>query len=226
MEDEQIRVLVVQIDRVQRELLMEALARQPGLVTYGWSKPEPKTLHETIVGNNINIALLNFDWLCELGLQSLRALSEISTDVRILAMGLPDKEAVIVKVIEAGAAGVATHDTSFSELTANIRAVLRGDTLCSPHVAGLVFSQLARIRTASATEHEVQLTRREKQIAALIEQGLTNKAIARQLCISIQTVKNHVHNILRKLDLQRRTEVAHYARYTVCSAKSSSDGRV
>ena len=97
----------------------------------------------------------------------------------------------------------------------SIRAVAGGEAFCSPKVTGLLFTRLAE----SARERErlqalglTYLTRREREIIALIEEGLSNKEIAVRLQIEIQTVKNHVHNVLDKLQITSRREAAQYVR--------------
>jgi DNA-binding NarL/FixJ family response regulator len=90
-----------------------------------------------------------------------------------------------------------------------------GEAFCSPRIAGLLFSRLAeraRERERRQQPGMMHLTRREIEVVALIEKGLSNKEIAVHMRIELQTVKNHVHNILEKLQLGSRREAARYAR--------------
>jgi DNA-binding NarL/FixJ family response regulator len=149
------------------------------------------------------------------GLKEARQLHEASPHAKLLMMGLTELESDVLAYIEAGAAGYLQEEASLEELLKNIRAVAAGEAVCPPKVAGFLFSHIA----GAARERErfkrlglKHLTPRERQIIALIEQGLSNKQIATCLKIEIQTVKNHVHNILEKLQLENRREAARYAK--------------
>src|SRR5262249_26135221 len=110
---------------------------------------------------------------------------------------------------EAGIHGYVTRDGSVNDVVVAIQSAVRGEVACSPRVAALLFQ---RVATLSEATHGVQarpmLTRRELEIAGLITEGLSNKEIARSLRISSATVKNHVHNVLEKLQIRRRGEAA------------------
>lgn len=100
-------------------------------------------------------------------------------------------------------------------LVRTIEALAKGETLYSPRVVQMLFSRasaLAGHNGASSTDYAGGLTPRAREIIGLIERGLCNKEIAVHLSIEVQTVKNHVHNILDKLQLQDRREAARYAR--------------
>jgi two-component system, NarL family, nitrate/nitrite response regulator NarL len=130
----------------------------------------------------------------------------------VLVTGVHESDGEILGIIEAGADGYETEGASIEHLVANIRALALGQTLCSPHVASLLFARVSAFRVPGSRNEPDPLTRRELEIVALIEQGLCNKDIARQLSLEVQTVKNHVHNILEKLHVHRRIEAARCAR--------------
>ena len=137
---------------------------------------------------------------------------------------VPALDHEIIATIEAGAAGYLTDQSSVDDMVANLRALASGRSLCSQRITQLLFRRVARSAQCaqshpSADKPSAHLTPRELQIVALIEKGLSNKCIAKRLCIELQTVKNHVHHVLVKLCLQRRTEVAHYVRqHGLCEA--------
>ena len=117
--------------------------------------------------------------------------------------------------IEAGVAGYVSQDVSLEDLVKHIRMVAVGETFCSPKVAGLLFSRVAesaRERHRLLALSSGHLTRREQDVVALIEEGLSNKEIAVRLNIETATVKNHIHNILERLQLDNRQAAARYAR--------------
>jgi two-component system, NarL family, nitrate/nitrite response regulator NarL len=135
-------------------------------------------------------------------------------DIRVLVCGLGNRNAEVVAAIQAGAAACDTVESSLEALAANVCSLCRGDAVCPPSVARILYREIAAQDDGllSACRSAPQLTPRECQIVALIEHGLSNKQIAGELSIGLQTVKNHVHNILDKLHLRRRAEAARYAR--------------
>ena len=121
----------------------------------------------------------------------------------------------IMACIEAGAAGYVLKEASFDYLVEMIRSVHRGESFCSPRMAASLFSRIAELageRLPSISLDSVKLTTRELEIINLIAEGLPNKKIAHRLSIEAQTVKNHIHNILDKLQLHNRLEAVEYAR--------------
>ena len=130
-------------------------------------------------------------------------------------MGLTELQSDVIGCIEAGAWGYLPQEASLEDLLNNIHAIAAGEALCSPKVAGVLFSRVAMV----GRERELRqvlglpnLTRRELEVIELIEEGLSNKEIAVRLDIEVQTVKNHIHNILDKLQLDGRKEAARFAR--------------
>lgn len=125
-----------------------------------------------------------------------------------MAIEVPDTEDAILSCMEAGgASGYLLAGASIQDLVENIKAIMRGETLCSPKIASLAFgraSRLARQIGILQSTNGTCLTRREGEIVLLIENGLSNKEIAVRLHIEVSTVKNHVHNILDKLQLHDR----------------------
>ncbi len=128
-------------------------------------------------------------------------------------IGLSESESDVIACIEAGAAGYLPQEASLEYLQQSIRAVAAGEAICSPKVAAQLFSRVAEAADVRELRGMLSnLTRREVEIIPLLEERLSNKEIAVQLQIEVQTVKNHIHNILEKLQLDGRREVARYAR--------------
>jgi DNA-binding NarL/FixJ family response regulator len=110
-----------------------------------------------------------------------------------------------------------SDDPSYYEPAQHEQSVGRGETIISPRLAASLFQRLAsqRRRTNQEVDPETrELTLRERQILALVEQGMANKEIARTLGIELATVKNHVHHVLEKLKVSRRGQAAARARST------------
>ena len=130
---------------------------------------------------------------------------------QVIAFAGGDADHDVIAYASAGVAAFISRDASTDELLAAVDRAARGELLCSPRVAGTMFRNLAalvadaRARPAGA---EASLTGREREIVRWIDEGMSNKEIARLLRIGVSTVKNHVHNILEKLGVSRRSEAA------------------
>lgn len=147
-------------------------------------------------------------------LHSLESFTEAYTRTKVIALGLNEVERDVLKFIEAGASAYVLKESSVDELRRRIELALRGETICSAKVASSSFSrlaELARARRRAERLEGLELTPREMQILRFIADGLSNKEIAAELCLSFHTVKNHVHNILEKLKLRRRSQIVEYA---------------
>jgi two-component system nitrate/nitrite response regulator NarL len=126
---------------------------------------------------------------------------------RIVVLNLSDTdEQGVIAWAEAGVSGLLARDVDVDEVAQAVETTARGGTVCSPPLAALLLKRMAR----SAEERPVTspLTSREREIAKLLEQGLSNKEIAARLEIELATVKNHVHSILTKLNARRRGQAA------------------
>lgn len=152
--------------------------------------------------------------------------ADIVSDVRQHARGVKvvvitegETETEITRLAEAGVAGYVLPDGSLEDLLVAMESAVRGELYCPPRVA---FSLLRRVGALAAalgqgsepgTHNPVDtLTRREREIIALVDQGLSNKEIARKLGIEVTTAKNHVHNILEKLHVHRRINASTWYR--------------
>lgn len=140
---------------------------------------------------------------------TLRAIATTTSRVRVIALGATDTEDEVIACAEAGAAGYLPRDGTLEDLTNIITSVAGGETVCSPRVAVALLRRVAALAAERrAWNQGARLTAREWEIVQLIDHGLSNKEIARQLVIEVRTVKNHVHNILEKLQVHRRGEAA------------------
>jgi two-component system nitrate/nitrite response regulator NarL len=135
------------------------------------------------------------------------ALREHAPDARVVALAVPEVEGVIVACAEAGVAACVTRGETLDQLVATLSHVVRGDSLCSPVTSGVLLRRIRALALRVPREpDEGCLTRRELEVLGLLEEGLSNKQIARRLGIELSTVKNHVHNVLAKLGVARRAE--------------------
>lgn len=143
------------------------------------------------------------------GLLSARRLRAALPEVRLVALAVDDTEESVVAWAEAGVAGFVTRDTSLEDLMSTVDCIAHGGTQCSPHATAALLRRLALLADGRPPgSRGGQLTPREREIVTLIDQGLSNKQIARELQIQLTTVKNHVHSVLDKLQVPRRGAAA------------------
>lgn len=133
----------------------------------------------------------------------------LARPIPVVAIGLADAEDAVLPCVRDGVAGYVTRDASVKDLIGCVESVARGDFPCSPRIAGSLRRLVAAFgRDSGGTPALARLTDREREIADLIDRGLSNKAISARLHIEVATVKNHVHNLLEKLQVHRRSEAA------------------
>ncbi|RIQ15846.1 LuxR C-terminal-related transcriptional regulator [Jiangella rhizosphaerae] len=143
------------------------------------------------------------------GLRVLRAVRSALPDARVVAIAVPDDGDDALACAQSGVAGIVLRTGTLRDLEATVEGVARGETVCPPSVVGaLVRHVCAEANAVRGPADDGRLTAREREVLVLIEQGLTNKEIARRLGIELRTVKNHVHNVLEKLRVRHRSEAA------------------
>jgi DNA-binding NarL/FixJ family response regulator len=146
------------------------------------------------------------------GLEALSAIKRELPDVKIIMLTVHDKDENLLEAIKRGAEGFLSKNVRAKALLDSLRGAMRGEAAISRHMAGKMLKEFARLAKLEDKKTSGQLTPREKEVLQKLSEGLSNKEIGLSLCISENTVKVHVKNILRKLHLQNRTEAATYAR--------------
>jgi two-component system nitrate/nitrite response regulator NarL len=124
----------------------------------------------------------------------------------IVAFSVPDDERDVLAMAESGVIGFVERDASLDELVASVLSAARGEASFPPRIATTLLRRVSSLGAGRPSPAEPALTVREHQIVELIADALSNKEIATRLGIEVATVKNHVHNILEKLQVSRRTE--------------------
>jgi two-component system NarL family response regulator len=212
--NEPIRVFIVDDNRLLREGLVSMLAEQEGLVVIGAAASGRKAL-EQIRSLRPEVTLIDIGMPGKDGIEVTQELRRDLPEVKVVILGMVDVTDEIMACIEAGAAGYVLKEASFDYLVETIRSVHRGESFVSPQMAASLFSRIAELageRLPRIARSSIKLTGRELEIINLIAEGLPNKEIAYRLSIEEQTVKNHIHNILDKLQLHNRLEAVQYAR--------------
>ncbi len=209
-----IRVFIVDDNRLLREGLVSMLAEQEDIAVVGAAASGRKAL-EQFKTLRPEVALIDIGMPGKDGLEVTQELRREMPEVKVVILGMVDLRDEIMACIEAGAAGYVLKETSFDSLVETIRSVHRGESFVSPQMAASLFSRIAELageRLSRIPPSSVKLTARELEIISEIAKGLPNKEIAKRLSIEAQTVKNHIHNILDKLQLHTRLEAVEYAR--------------
>ena len=136
-------------------------------------------------------------------LDEVRSLAIAGPDVVLIAMGLNEQRQDVIRCGRAGFTGYVSRDSTIEELAKAMHNALAGRLACSDEISGGLLRALFR-REPEEREEGQPLTKREGDVLQLIGHGMTNKEIARELGLSVATVKHHVHNVLEKLNLPRR----------------------
>jgi DNA-binding NarL/FixJ family response regulator len=144
----------------------------------------------------------------------LQCVSRSRPEAKVIAVGVWEgDEPTIIACAEAGVTGYHLRDESFDELVSLIAKIAAGESMCSPKVAAILLRRLSTLAAERKPETgDLVLTAREAQILRMLEQGLSNREIAEQLCIALHTVKNHVHSILGKLGVRTRGQAVALSR--------------
>jgi two-component system NarL family response regulator len=145
------------------------------------------------------------------GIEACRAIKEVAPSTKIIILTISDEEEDLFEAIRAGATGYLLKDIPLDEVAEAVRAVHGGQSLINPSMAGKLLTEFAALARRDSPERTQQvppprLTDREMQVLKLVARGMNNRDIAKELYISDNTVKNHVRNILEKLQIHSRME--------------------
>jgi len=200
-----LRVLVVSDVQLLQEGVSSILALQNSVQVVGTTSVELVERRATELRPDVVL----FDATRRESIEWVRYVVESAPSAKVVAFGVKETGDEILALAAAGAAGFVRDSTRGSDLAAVLERVMCDELLCSPRAAASLYRQIAVLSHAATAEAAAPLlSRRELQIAHLINRGLTNKQIARQLRIEPPTVKNHVHHICEKLGVHKRGEVA------------------
>ena|SRR2546423_1605472 len=203
------RVLIVSETRLYREGLAEALARTGALDICGHSDGAKAAL-DALSELTPDVVLL--DAAIGDGPEFAATMAKAAPQTRIVVMALAEAPSEVLSWVEAGATGYIPRSTSLAEVARAVLEIVDGAQSCAPRVTSALLQRLRELSEAAANRaieiNGPELTPRELQIAGFITAGMSNKQIARQLNVGLATIKSHVHNLLGKLEVQRRGQVA------------------
>jgi two-component system, NarL family, nitrate/nitrite response regulator NarL len=207
--ERRLRVAVVSGVRFTQEVLAEILERDPllSVIRLCADLAEVAALNPALEAD-----IVLFDTRVPDGVSAVRRALDIAPGMRIVALGLSETEEDIIIWAEAGVIGYIPSTAAQADLVRLVLEIHSGEQVCSGRVAAGLLRRIALTASPgsnrSASFPPPSLTKRERQAAELIRTGLSDKEIARRLNISVATTKSHVHNLLGKLNVRRRSEVA------------------
>lgn len=206
-----IGVAIIDDNRLVRDALAHMLARLPDLRVVAGALADQAFMTST----RPDVLLLDVGLADEDSLNVAAALSKRFPETKIVVMDLIPLSDDIVQFVNAGVSGFVLKDATFDEFVATLRAVAAGDKVLPPRMTESLFSQIAKVAEAAPPSRileDVRMTRREHEVIDLIGEGLSNKEIAQRLNIASHTVKSHVRNVMEKLALHTRLQIAAYVR--------------
>ena len=210
---EPIRVLVVDDHALFRRGLQMVLEQEPDIEVVGEASDGSEAVQKAS-DTLPDIVLMDVRMPRGSGIEACMAIKEVVPTTRIVMLTISDEEADLYEAIKAGAAGYLLKEISIDEVASAIRAVHGGQSLISPSMASKLLTEFASMIKRTDDRQQVpmpRLTDRELEVLKLVARGLNNREIAKELYISENTVKNHIRNILEKLQLHSRIQAVAYA---------------
>ena len=210
---EAIRVLVVDDHALFRRGLEMVLAQEPDIDVVGEAGDGAEAV-ELARELTPDVVLMDVRMPRRGGIEACTGIKDVSPSTKIVMLTISDEEADLYEAIKAGASGYLLKEISIDEVASAVRAVHGGQSLISPSMASKLLTEFASLIKKGDERQQIpvpRLTERELEVLKLVAKGLNNRAIAEQLFISENTVKNHVRNILEKLQLHSRMEAVVYA---------------
>ena len=210
---EPIRVLVVDDHALFRRGLEMVLEQEPDIEVVGEASDGAEAV-ERATDTTPDVVLMDVRMPRRGGIDACTAIKDAVPSTKIIMLTISDEEADLYDAIKAGAMGYLLKEISIEEVASAIRAVHGGQSLISPSMASKLLNEFASMIKRTDERQQVptpRLTDREMEVLRLVAKGLNNRDIAKQLYISENTVKNHIRNILEKLQLHSRMEAVVYA---------------
>jgi DNA-binding NarL/FixJ family response regulator len=202
-------VYLVTSNRLLREALARLLSKKDDVEVCGVSPCLPE-VSESLATLGADVLVLDAITAQVSEYALIREIAAQSPNLKVLLIDMEDDPDTFLKCVRAGAMGYLLKDASALDVISGVRCVAQGQAVCPPHMCTSLFRTVARQWTSFPSARmkiELGLTRRQQQLVPLIAQGFTNKEIACQLNISEQTVKNHIHQMLRRVGASDRLQV-------------------
>lgn len=209
-----ISILVIEDNRLLRDGLSTMIREQKDLKILAAFGDCTKAL-QFIRKSQPNIVLLDLGLRNQNSLQLIKILKKDFQKIKVIVMDLVPLQEDVLIFVQAGVSGFILKDATVNDFLHTIRAVAGGAKVLPPRLTESLFSQIVDKAVTESSSSEiigaVKMTKRERQVIDLVADGLTNKEIAQKLHLSTYTIKSHIHNILEKLALHTRVQIAKYA---------------
>lgn len=205
-----IRILLIEDNRLLREGIVAMINGQADMKVVASSGGNENTVLKARTARP-QLILVDLGLRNQNGVRVVASLRKESSVLKIIGMGLIPTQLDIVEFVQAGASGFILKDATVEDFLRTIRSVAHGGKVLPPPLTGSLFSHVVEYALKNGKDklnRAVRMTKREREIIALIAEGLSNKEIAQRLNIATYTAKSHVHNIMEKLALHTRLEVA------------------
>jgi DNA-binding NarL/FixJ family response regulator len=208
-DQDEIRVLLADEQSLFREAVKVVLSAEDDLVVVGEAHDGLQAVAEA-ERVRPDVALLDANLPNCDGIRATEQISVRVPDCRVIVFSGQEDEHVLVRALEAGASGYLSKESPLADLIDATRAVHRGEALVPPRMLGALLQRLIHRRRErdDALRRMAKLTRREREVLALLAQGADNDGIAQQLVISPETARTHIQNVLGKLGVHSRLEAA------------------
>ncbi len=196
-----VSVFILAENRLLREALTRVLSKKTDIQVVGACAFSPQVV-EQIADAAAEVLVSDSSAIAFSDLQLIREARAAVPGLKVVMVGMEDDREIFLQAVRDGVAGYVLKEASAAEVATAVRAVANHEAACPPTLCMALFEHVAAEQVRVLTfrlKHNLGLTRREQQLVQMIERGLTNKEIASQLNLSEQTVKNHVHRMLRKL---------------------------
>ncbi|WP_420643281.1 LuxR C-terminal-related transcriptional regulator [Candidatus Leptofilum sp.] len=205
-----IQILVVNRTRLICSIMASALRDEPDLQVVGYATSIEEAIEKA---ESCEIMAIDVHMPDDGALELTKKIAEKYPGIRVVITGVEEEPQTILSYIEAGAKGYVLEKVDIDELVESIRAIHKDQSFASPDMVMAFMTRLNMLSKMCAdldglAELIEELTPREKEVLDFLGEGMSNQAIADELCIEVGTVKNHVHNILKKLEVDSRYEAA------------------
>ena len=208
-----IRLLLIEDNRLLRDGILSILKGHEDIIIIAASGDGKNTLQK-IKQLKPNVILLDLGLRSQNSLHVVEIVKKDFPDAKIIVMDLAPVQADILQYVKAGANGFILKDASLNEFLLTIRSVAEGSTILPPLLVDSLFSQIVDHAVKDGKfklKEAVRMTAREREVIGFLGEGLANKEIAQKIHVSTYTVKSHIHNIMEKLALHTRLEIANYS---------------
>jgi DNA-binding NarL/FixJ family response regulator len=208
-----IRLLLIEDNRLLRDGIFSVLKAYKNIVIIATSGDGKNTLLK-IKQLKPNIVLLDLGLRSQNSLHVVEIVKQDFPKAKIIIMDLAPIQADILQYVKAGANGFILKDASLNDFLITIRTVAEGSTVLPPLLVDSLFSQIVdhAVREGkSGLKDAIRMTKQEREVIQFLGEGMSNREIGQKIRISTYTVKSHIHNIMEKLALHTRLEIANYS---------------